>query len=158
MIQIRFLAGILHSTRVSAQPIKAGRSVKIDSNDKWVPTGDDERGFGIALQEHLRISTGLNIFNASYDEGQASSYYGRRNPYKQGYDNVGQPLGVAIGAGNVIENLPSTAYTGSVTVGAFLTSGASGILKSTTDKTLAIARVELPGNAASGDSLGIVTL
>ena len=158
-MQLRFIGGSIHSTMVSGAAIVKGRAVRVSSADKWEHCGNGEKPTGIALMDHRVISSGFNIYDSSYGEGLDTVYDGRRNPYKVQYGNVGEPLGVLMGGGNVIDDLPYLAYTGTVVRNALLTSGASGVWKATTAGAGdAGAQVIVPGARSSRDTIGIVTL
>lgn len=159
-MQIRYLAGVIISDKASGAAITRGRAVKLDANGKWIHCSvAGEQAGGIALQDHRVISTGFNIYNSSYDEGLASVYNGRRNPYKVSYDNVGQPLAVLVGKGNVIEEIPNTAFTGNLAVNGLLKTTTSGVLQAHGGTGQALAQVLVPANSAvAGQKLGIITL
>ena len=127
-MQVRYIGGPILSHYKAAAAIVRGRAVKLNTDSEVVHAEDLEKGIGIAAQTARAMSSGINIFNSSYDMGQTSPYYGRRNPYQVTYCNIGDPIGIYAGAGHVFENFNE--FEGSVSALALLTSNASGQLKS----------------------------
>lgn len=162
-MQIRHIGGIIESRYVSAEEIPLGRQVKLNADTKWVKAGDDELASGIATQAVRSIGTNPNaidIYASSYDEGLPGEYDGRRNVLKVTFANLGDPLGVLQGSGNVIDWIGSNpGFLGTVVPGDLLTSGPSGEFKKTTNRDIAYARVQVGGDASDPDSeISIITI
>lgn len=158
-MQIRHIGGIIESRYPAGSAFEVGTVVVINSDQQIVPCGNDALGNGISVQAARNIGAkqNLQIFNASYDEGLTGDFYGRRNDLKQTYCNIGDAVGVLMGAGNVIEGIKQ--YVGTPTHNQLLTSNASGWLKGTSNRDIAIARCTLAAEEAYPDGvINIVTL
>jgi hypothetical protein len=161
-MQIRHIGGIIESRWPSAEEIPQGRIVRLNADSKWIKAGDGEYGSGIATQHVRQIGTvtgAIDIYASSYDEGLPGEYSGRRNVLKVTFANVGDPLGVLQGAGNVVEWIGIPGFLGILVPEDLLTSGPSGEFKKTTNRDVAIARVTSGGDASvAGSEISILTI
>jgi len=152
--------GNLDSLGTASEAMKRGQCIKRTSDGTgWEGCDDAERASGFSYHEVRLLSTGYNIYTSSYDEGLSSDFYGRRNHNKPFLANVGDPIGVAIGAGVVIEGYDL--YYGTVAPEELLIAGVSGLLRkaaNSTEEAKACARVQVGGTSTDGDLIKIITL
>jgi len=155
-MQVRYIGGVILSTYKSAAAITRGRAVKLNSDSEVTHAGNLEKGIGIAAQTARAISSGFNIFASSYDMGLSADYYGRRNPYQVTYCNVGDPIGIYVGAGHIFDTFNE--FVGTVAALALLTSNASGQLTSTSVTAENAIAQALTGGVKGTSTITIKTL